>query len=381
MNYEGKYLKYKKKYLDLKSQIGGGKDFMDAVRAGNRDLVEAKLKFGNGRLLSKKANPNQIDQETGKLPVDVAIDRGDFAMASLIKNYGGHGREVNYNPDYSITIDGNNPLSQRTISPNIKAIYLKNFNQPLGDSLKNFKLLEIISFGADFNQPLNKSLHGLKNLREVYFTDNDYNKHEYDKNNNKSNFNQSLFFSDPQKSVFPDEYKTDFIKENLNTVFYGLDKLNLINFGDSFDHRIYGLKELDVINHFVSTRIEKFSVNAFHFNKHLRTVIFGNSFNQPYNSFLNSPIQTLVFGNSFNNNFFNTNYNPLSENLKYLYLGTAYRINNKEDMSNFLTKSITPNLEFIFVSRREAKILNIIIEQIHFTKKNNVTVKAIEDMT
>jgi hypothetical protein len=386
-NYK-KYLKYKKKYLDLKSQIGGSSKFIDAVKSNNLSLVQAKLTIPHG-LLRKKADPNQLDPQTNKLPVDIAIEDGHLEMATLLKNYGGHGQPLKFGADDSVTYDGNEPLDKITINPNIKMLCLVNFNQPLGHSLKKFKMLETLYLGSSFNQPLNDSLHGLHSLKHLHFTD----KVKFNITNNKSSFNQSLFFddkkNDPTKPFFPDEFKEGYPYPNLNTVFHDLYDLNIVNLGDSFTNSIYGHKRLTGVKSLATfppdekleekELIKKLTrINAFHTNKGLKTLILGNSYDRPYESIPNSPIETLVFGNGFDN-FMRTGYNFTDGSLRYLYLGKSFLVTHGSFMM-YLSRYKTPNLEFIYVSRDKVNFVKGIIEKRDDTKEHHIVVTAIEDL-
>jgi len=107
MSFEQKYLKYKEKYLNLKNQIGSGQPFIDAVKIGNYKLVSEKLSKRHG-FLQQLADPNQIDSETKKSALQIAIDNFDIRMIDTLKDSG----KLKITPEQEIQI---NSIKQKII--------------------------------------------------------------------------------------------------------------------------------------------------------------------------------------------------------------------------------------------------------------------------
>jgi hypothetical protein len=84
MNYESKYLKYKTKYLNLKNSIGGGKDFIEAVRKGDYLKVRTKLTEKHGLLNAHFADCNQVECKTEQTPLMIAMYNMDIPMINLL---------------------------------------------------------------------------------------------------------------------------------------------------------------------------------------------------------------------------------------------------------------------------------------------------------
>ena len=76
MNYEKKYLKYKKKYLNLKnSQSGGDEKLKTAVKSNNLEYVEKAIKNDAN---VNKAFPN------GDTPLHIAVKKGYEEMVKIL---------------------------------------------------------------------------------------------------------------------------------------------------------------------------------------------------------------------------------------------------------------------------------------------------------
>jgi len=85
MNYESKYLKYKTKYLQLKSQLyGGGDKFLEAVKSGDLKLVRQKLTEKHGLINAHFADCNQVECKTGYTPFMIAFGKMDINMMKLL---------------------------------------------------------------------------------------------------------------------------------------------------------------------------------------------------------------------------------------------------------------------------------------------------------
>jgi ankyrin repeat protein len=93
MNYESKYLKYKTKYLNLKNSIGGGKDFIEAVRKGDLKTVRTKLTVKHGLLKPHFADGNQVENKTEQTPLMIALNNMDIPMVNLLIEFQA---DVNY---------------------------------------------------------------------------------------------------------------------------------------------------------------------------------------------------------------------------------------------------------------------------------------------
>jgi ankyrin repeat protein len=83
--YKLKYLKYKKKYLNLKNNLKGGnnnllQDLIYAIKANNIDDVQTLI----------NNNPNVVNQtnDDGKTPLFTAVEKFDIDMIQLLINLG-----------------------------------------------------------------------------------------------------------------------------------------------------------------------------------------------------------------------------------------------------------------------------------------------------
>jgi ankyrin repeat protein len=96
MSYEQKYLKYKQKYLDLKNKIGGSQEFINAIRAGNVELVRKKLTEKHGFWLTAHfADTKQTEKKTDLSALEIAVDIGNIEMVKLLIEYGADVKVIN----------------------------------------------------------------------------------------------------------------------------------------------------------------------------------------------------------------------------------------------------------------------------------------------
>jgi hypothetical protein len=171
-----KYLKYKKKYLDLKSQMTGGVTYDDLANIPGNHLPEEVLYDHVFDLFEDYQKIDWVEKRPN-------IDRGGRALylrepvelrdAFIVRN------QDNYNwrlvdkfiiEKFYDFVPSPQFLQMPQIHPYIKYIQFDNeFNEPLGNSLNTLVNLETLSFGDEFNQPLGDSLDNLRNLKTLYF--------------------------------------------------------------------------------------------------------------------------------------------------------------------------------------------------------------------
>jgi hypothetical protein len=197
MSIYNKYLKYKKKYLDLyalKTQMKGGAD-VDDLEPGLLQPTE---------LLQEPTQPTEPLQElirlTQALPHEMKLEliskMSDAQKINLVYSsdkfdlgtqylYG----QITFEQAFRVRVRNwriidkfrltnilvKNLDELNAFSAHRNHIYIKYlkfgdyFNQSLGTSLNKLKNLQVLKFGAWFDKPLEKSLDELKNLKELQF--------------------------------------------------------------------------------------------------------------------------------------------------------------------------------------------------------------------
>jgi hypothetical protein len=159
MNYEQKYLKYKAKYIKLKQeynllQSGSSYKFINAIKENKIDLVKSKLegkysipqKLGFGH----PANPNQIDQQTGKTGLILALELKYIDMANLLLDYKA---DPNIYPQNNYLLSPILLISSHLLSypdnknynHTIPKTYIKLFERILKETNMNINLLQLIN--------------------------------------------------------------------------------------------------------------------------------------------------------------------------------------------------------------------------------------------
>ena len=170
-----KYLKYKKKYLDLKSQMTGGVTYDDLANIrGNIMHIPKEILYNHvfdslpdSRRIDWVASNPDIDRRT----ILYLREPVELRDAFIVRNQD-NWRLVDkfIIEQFSDFVPSAQFLQMPQIHPYIKYIQFDNeFNAPLGNSLNTLLNLEKLLFGDEFNQPLGNSLNTLVNLKTLYF--------------------------------------------------------------------------------------------------------------------------------------------------------------------------------------------------------------------
>jgi hypothetical protein len=249
-----KYLKYKKKYLDLKSQMTGGVTYDDLANIPGNHLPQEVL---YDLVFDSLPDEKRIDWVTR----NPRIDRGtilylrepvELTDAFIVRN------KDNYNwrlvDKFMIEmfydfVPSAQFFQMQQIHPYIKYIQFDNeFNAPLANSLNTLVNLETLVFGDEFNQPLGTSLNTLVNLKTLNFG---------------RDFNQPL-----------------------DNSLINLTQLETLGFYDIFGDPVFNRDLGDSLNSLVN----------------LRKLNLGNGFNQPLNNSLDTlrNLRKLNLGAIFN---------------------------------------------------------------------------------
>ena len=163
-----KYLKYKEKYLKLKSITGGMNSTLDILPSlPITNILEH---------LSDQDKINLIESHKNLLDIGIQYFNSPISYEKAIKIQPSNWRIFDKFRITSIEIKNIDELN--AFAPHFKYIkkikfilpeglMYKGFNEPLGDSLSKLINLEIIYLSNNFNQELGNSLSKLKNLKEI----------------------------------------------------------------------------------------------------------------------------------------------------------------------------------------------------------------------
>jgi hypothetical protein len=252
-----KYLKYKKKYLDLKSQMTGGVpltyDDLANIRGDVKhipqevlyDLVFDSLPdYKKIEWVEKRPN---IDRGGRALYLREPVELRD---AFIVRNPGNWRLVDKFMIEmFYDFVPSAQFFQMQQIHPYIKYIQFDNeFNAPLANSLNTLVNLETLVFGDEFNQPLGTSLNTLVNLKTLNFG---------------RDFNQPL-----------------------DNSLINLTQLETLGFYDIFGDPVFNRDLGDSLNSLVN----------------LRKLNLGNGFNQPLNNSLDTlrNLRKLNLGAIFN---------------------------------------------------------------------------------
>lgn len=164
MYYE-KYLKYKNKYLELKSQIGGGQKLINEIRNQNVEFVKRKLENKTDwkeKILAhniiSKSDPNSIDEATRKSALYIACEIQNPEIVDLLLKNGANsllsfGRSKKFHK-ISNRITINLPKNFEIIRPIDVAIQNRKIaieNKNIQDQRKNEKIIKLLLDNKGFS--------------------------------------------------------------------------------------------------------------------------------------------------------------------------------------------------------------------------------------
>ena len=299
-----KYLKYKKKYLDLKSQMTGGVTYDDLANIPGIMHIPEEILYNH--VFDSLPDEKRIDWVTR----NPHIDRGtilylrepvELRDAFIVRNQDNWRLVDKFIIEkFFDFVPSAQFLQMPQIHPYIKYIQFDNeFNAPLGDSLNTLVNLETLAFGDEFNQPLGTSLNTLVNLKTLNFG---------------RDFNQPLD----------------------NSLIH-LTQLETLGFYDIFGNPAFNRDLGDSLNSLVN----------------LRELNLGNGFNQPLNNSLDTLInlRELNLGNGFNQPL-NNSLDRL-RNLRKLNLGAIFnqQLNLQYILSRLQELQTIRKDEIVFWSR------------------------------